>query len=139
MSNELYHYGVLGMKWGVRRYLDKDGNLTSEGKRRYIDDGIQDTQRRVDKKVYKLNRKKTKSDIRIARLERKKNKQEVRISKLQQKKSKVDIGIAKVEHMRNKKVVKADKKYTEVADKAYNKIAKKKYKEALKERISNDE
>ena len=35
MNNELYHYGVLGMKWGVRRYQKKDGTLTNSGKRRY--------------------------------------------------------------------------------------------------------
>ena len=33
-NNELVHHGVLGMKWGVRRYQNKDGTLTSSGKRR---------------------------------------------------------------------------------------------------------
>ena len=33
-NNELYHYGIKGQKWGVRRYQNKDGTLTYEGKKR---------------------------------------------------------------------------------------------------------
>lgn len=35
MNDELTHHGVIGMKWGVRRYQNKDGSLTVAGKKRY--------------------------------------------------------------------------------------------------------
>ena len=38
-KNELYHWGIKGMKWGVRRYQNKDGTLTAAGKKHYNGDG----------------------------------------------------------------------------------------------------
>lgn len=35
LPDELYHHGVKGMKWGVRRYVNSDGSLTSEGREHY--------------------------------------------------------------------------------------------------------
>ena len=37
MEYELYHWGIKGMKWGVRRFQNKDGSLTPAGRKRYSD------------------------------------------------------------------------------------------------------
>ena len=38
MSNELYHHGIKGQKWGIRRFQNKDGTLTAQGRNRYNED-----------------------------------------------------------------------------------------------------
>jgi hypothetical protein len=51
------HHGILGMKWGIRRYQYKDGTLTPEGKRKAKkarrDDDLLSTSKYSNKKYYK--------------------------------------------------------------------------------------
>lgn len=35
-TNELYHHGIKGQRWGIRRYQNEDGSLTSAGRARYL-------------------------------------------------------------------------------------------------------
>lgn len=37
MNNELYHHGIKGQKWGIRRFQNKDGTLTAKGRKHYDD------------------------------------------------------------------------------------------------------
>lgn len=50
-SNYLEHHGILGQKWGVRRFQNEDGTLTAAGKRRLATYG-----KRQEKYMYKQER-----------------------------------------------------------------------------------
>lgn len=54
-TDELYHWGILGMKWGVRRYQNKDGTLTPEGKRRQKSYDYVDSRRIKKKKLSQMS------------------------------------------------------------------------------------
>lgn len=50
-NNELKHWGVKGMKWGVRRYQNKDGSLTPAGQKRYDRDVRENNAKKKDNRI----------------------------------------------------------------------------------------
>lgn len=51
----LEHHGVKGMKWGVRRYQNKDGSLTNAGKKRYSE--VRQLTTKSGEKVWSVRKK----------------------------------------------------------------------------------
>lgn len=65
-SDELYHYGIKGMRWGVRKYRNPDGSLTRLGKIRY--------EKQSSKEERKAQKRKYKEDVKTQYKELKNNK-----------------------------------------------------------------
>ena len=64
MSDYLTHYGILGMKWGVRRYQNKDGTRTTEGKKRTKEKTSPMSDDELNSKVKRLNLEKQYKNLR---------------------------------------------------------------------------
>lgn len=51
------HYGIKGMRWGVRRYQDKNGNLTEKGRKHYSSMDPERLRKKLQKQVRKAKKK----------------------------------------------------------------------------------
>ena len=72
ISDELYHHGIKGQRWGVRRYQNSDGTLTSAGKARYnagefgktvkrkVSSALSTTKESASKKIQSIDKEKIK-------------------------------------------------------------------------------
>lgn len=87
-NNELYHWGIKGQKWGVRRFQNKDGSLTPAGRKRQKQNISDDA-----KEAYSLKKKKV-SELSNAELRRLNERQGLERTYKQNNKSKIAIGLA---------------------------------------------
>ena len=49
---ELYHYGIKGQKWGLRRFQNADGTFNEAGKARYFSRGAGENYKKIGKRGY---------------------------------------------------------------------------------------
>lgn len=92
LNDELYHHGIKGQKWGVRRFQNADGTRTTAGKRRRAKEEP-DLTKTKDPKVLYENRDKLSDQELNAKLNRLKKEQELKKLSESNKKNVIPKGV----------------------------------------------
>ena len=66
-DQDLQHFGVKGMKWGVRNYTDKNGRLTAEGREHYAEKSLTKHQQKISAKWQARGLSKADADVQAKR------------------------------------------------------------------------
>lgn len=133
--DELYHWGIKGQRWGVRRFQNSDGSLTAEGRKRYDADAPEKKSireriaaRRAEKKAEAVKKKRVEA-MKRGREEKKKREEEAR----QQEEASRKAAEQRAQDIKDGKVSFKDMTDEELSAHTARLRAEKQYKDAMKD------